>query len=93
MAVLSLPVPYRRKLRSTNGLERLNLEIRRRQRVVGIFPNCESAMRLLGAVLMEQDEAWSMGRKYFDMATYWEWKAGQQRETARKAASEVPEVA
>lgn len=93
MAVLSLPMLYRRKPCSTNELERLNLEIRRRQRVVGIFPNCESAVRLLGAVLMEQDEAWSMGRKYFDMATYWEWKAGQQRATARKAASEVPGVA
>jgi hypothetical protein len=42
---------------------------------------------------MEQDEAWSMGRKYFDMATYWEWKAGRQRETATKAASADPQVA
>lgn len=66
---MNLPDPYRRRLRSTN-----NLEIRRRQRVVGIFPNGESVVRLIGAVLMEQHEAWSTGRKYFDMTAYWEWK-------------------
>ena len=56
MAVMALPELYRRRLRSTNGLERLNREVRRRERVIGIFPNIDSAMRLLGALLMEQDE-------------------------------------
>lgn len=55
-AVLALPQPYRKRLRTTNSLERLNQEIRRRERVIRIFPNRESAMRLIGAVLMEQDE-------------------------------------
>lgn len=70
IAVMNLPEPYPRKARSANGLERLDLEIRRREHVIGIFPNGESAMRLIGAVLMEQDEAWSTGRKYFDMVAY-----------------------
>ena len=59
MAVMALPEPYRRRLRSTNGLERLNREVRRRERVIGIFPNIDSATRLLGALLMEQDEEWT----------------------------------
>src|SRR5690606_18207801 len=80
MAVISLPEPYRRRLRSTNSLERLNREVRRRERVVGIFPNVESAMRLLGALLMEQDEEWSSGRCYFRMESYWEWKSPENKD-------------
>jgi putative transposase len=74
MAVTVLPQQYRRRLRTTNCLERLNEEIRRRERVIRIFPNVESAERLLGALLMEQDEAWSTERKYFDMTAYWQWR-------------------
>jgi putative transposase len=76
-AVLALPAAYRRRLRTTNGQERLNEEIRRRERVIRIFPNRESAMRLLGALLMEQDEVWSTGKRYFEMADYWTWRASQ----------------
>lgn len=72
MAVMTLPEPYRRRLRSTNGLERLNREVRRRERVIGIFPNVASALRLLGALLMEQDDEWATGRLYFRMDRYWE---------------------
>lgn len=71
-AVLALPLPYRRRLRTTNGVERLNEEIRRRERVIRIFPNRESVMRLLGALLMEQDEVWMTGHRYFDMSAYWQ---------------------
>ena len=45
-------------------------EVRRRERVIRIFPNIESAKRLLGALLMEKDEAWSTSRQYFDMRAY-----------------------
>jgi transposase-like protein len=45
MAVIALPEPIRRRLRTTNALERLNREIRRRERVVGIFPNEQAALR------------------------------------------------
>ena len=58
VAVLNLPARYRKRLRTTNGQERLNQEIRRRERVIRIFPNCESALRWVRALLMEQDEAW-----------------------------------
>ncbi|HEY7095071.1 MAG TPA: IS256 family transposase [Ktedonobacterales bacterium] len=73
-AVLVLPEPYRRRLRTTNAVERLNEEVRRRERVIRIFPNRESVIRLLGALLMEQDEAWTTGKHYFDMRAYWQWR-------------------
>lgn len=74
-AILALPLHYRRRLRTTNGVERLNEEIRRRERVIRIFPNRESAVRLIGALLLEQDEAWTTGHRYFDMTAYWQWRA------------------
>jgi putative transposase len=80
-AVLALPRPYRKRLRTTNGQERLNEEVRRRERVIRIFPNRQSSIRLLGALLMEQDEQWSTGKRYFDMAAYWSWRSGQSRAT------------
>ena len=73
-AILALPEPYRQRLRTTNAVERLNEEIRRRERVIRIFPNRDSVVRLLGALLMEQDEAWTTGKRYFDMTAYWQWR-------------------
>jgi transposase-like protein len=74
MAVMALPEKYRKRLRSTNMQERLNEEIRRRERVIRIFPNDESALRLIGALLAEQHEAWQE-RKYLDMEAFREWAA------------------
>lgn len=74
MAVLDDPERYRRRLRTTNGIERLNEEIRRRERVIRIFPNRESVYRLVGAVLIEMDEKWISGRKYLDMSDSWQWR-------------------
>jgi len=71
-AVLVLPERYRKRLRTTNGIERLNEEIRRRERVIRIFPNRESVVRLIGALLMEMDEKWSSGKRYLDMTEYHE---------------------
>ena len=56
-------------------MKRLNQEVRTRERVIRIFPNEESALRLIGAVLMGMDEAWSTGHRYFDMEEYWRWRA------------------
>lgn len=84
-AVLELPERYRKRLRTTNGQERLNEEIRRRERVIRIFPNRESALRLLGALLMEMDEKWSTGRRYLDMTEYWDWRK-VQKETLKQAS-------
>lgn len=73
-AVLVLPNKYLKRLRTTNSMERLNEEIRRRERVIRIFPNRESVIRLLGALLMELDEKWASGRRYLDMDDYIEWR-------------------
>lgn len=70
MAVMALPEKYRKRLRTTNSIERLNEEVRRRDRVIRIYPNEASAIRLLGSVLIEQDEKWST-RKYLDMDDYY----------------------
>jgi transposase-like protein len=77
-AVLSLPAAYRQRLRTNNGVERLNEEIRRRERVIRIFPNRDSAIRLMGALLLELDEQWSTGHRYFDMTLYWCWRGAQE---------------
>jgi putative transposase len=86
-AVLELPERYRKRLRTTNGVERLNEEIRRRERVIRIFPNRESAMRLLGALLMEIDEKWSTGHRYLNMEEYWAWR--REQEEMKKTATKV----
>lgn len=80
---LSLPEKYRKRLRTTNNVERLNEEIRRRERVIRIFPNRESVIRLIGALLMEQDEKWAAGKKYLDMAEYHEWRENRPKTTAK----------
>ena len=74
-AVLALPSKYRRRLRTTNMLERFIEEIRRREKVVRIFPNQHSAWRLIGALSAEQHEEWSTGRKYLTMEEFFRWKA------------------
>ncbi len=78
-AVLVLPPEYRKRTRTTNAVERLNAEIRRRERVIRIFPNRESVLRLLGALLMEQDEKWSMGKKYLEMTEFLEWRKNRKK--------------
>jgi putative transposase len=74
LAVLILPEKYRKRLRTTNMAERLNEEVRRRERVIRIFPNEDSALRLIGALLAEQHETWSTGRRYLDMTDFLEWE-------------------
>ena len=80
MAVMSLPEKYRKRLRSTNMQERLNEEVRRREKVIRIFPNDESALRLIGALLAEQNEVWQE-RKYLDMDEFNEWIATRKSST------------
>ena len=82
-AVICLPDKYRQRLRTTNCVERLNGEVRRRERVIRIFPNRESAIRLIGAVLMELDEKWATEKKYCDMAEYFEWRKNKQKTSAK----------
>lgn len=87
LAVMVLPEKYRRRLATTNMQERLNEEIRRRERVIRIFPNEASAKRLIGAMLAETHETWSSGKKYFDMQEYSEWKKSQPQAAEAKVRS------
>jgi putative transposase len=75
LAIFAYPPAVRLRLRTTNDLERLNREIRRRERVIRIFPHRASAERLLGAVLMELHEGWMTGRRYVNLDTYWAERA------------------
>jgi putative transposase len=67
LTCLVLPESHRRRIRTTNGLERLNQEIKRRTRVARIFPNRESCLRLVTALAVEHSEEWITGRRYLDM--------------------------
>jgi hypothetical protein len=68
LAYRRFPIEHQRQLHSTNVLERLNKEIKRRSNVVGIFPSPKSTVRLIGALLLEQDEEWSIAeRRYFSV--------------------------
>jgi putative transposase len=67
LSCLAFPESHRRRIRTTNGLERLNQEIKRRTRVVRIFPNRESCLRLVTALAVEVSEEWVTGRRYLDM--------------------------
>ena len=67
LAYMSFPREHRQKLHSTNPLERLNGEIKRRTNVVGIFPNEDAITRLVGAILLEQNDEWAVSRRYMTL--------------------------
>lgn len=88
LAVYDLPVHCRKKVRTTNMTERTNEEIRRRERVIRIFPKDASALMLAGAYLQELSEEWISGRRYMDLAEFHEAKAEQEQK--EKASVKQP---
>lgn len=70
LAYMDFPAQHRAKLHSTNPLERLNGEIKRRTEVVGIFPNEAAITRLVGVILLEQNDEWAVQRaRYMTLET------------------------
>ena len=67
LAYMTFPREHRSKLHSTNPIERLHAEIKRRTNVVGIFPNEDAITRLVGAVLLEQNDEWAVSRRYMTL--------------------------
>jgi transposase-like protein len=64
LACMAFPAQHRTKVHSTNPLERLNKEVKRRADVVGIFPNEDSIVRLIGAVVLEANDEWQLQHRY-----------------------------
>lgn len=82
LACFSLPAAHRKRMRTTNMLERFNQEIKRRTKVVRIFPNEAAALRLIVALAAEQTEEWLFGRKYLDMSVRSEERTEAKSETS-----------
>ena len=80
LAVLELPPEHRRRLRTTNGVERMHEEIKRRTIPIRIFPSRESALRMITALWQDIHENWITGRCYTDMELLKEWEAKQEIE-------------
>ena len=85
LTCLAFPESHRRRIRTTNGLERLNQEIKRRTRVVRIFPNREACLRLVTALAVEQsEEVWLTGRRYLDMRELEEQRRQEESRQQRR---------
>jgi putative transposase len=82
LSCFHFPQAHRKRIRTSNCPERFNQEIKRRTRVVRIFPNRDSAIRLIGAVCMEQSDEWETGRRYLDVGLLKGWEFEQQPEPA-----------
>jgi putative transposase len=84
LSCLAFPEGHRQRIRTTNGLERFNQELKRRTRVVRIFPNQEACLRLVTALAAEQSEEWLTGRRYLNMEELREHRRLEERD-AREA--------
>jgi transposase-like protein len=92
LAFMAFPSEHWTKLRSTNPLERLNKEIARRSDVVGIYPNDESLVRLAGALLLEQNDEWLVGRRYLSAESLAGLYAAEQATKPERPAPKPREV-
>ena len=84
LTVFALPDGHRKRMRTTNVLERMHEEINRRTRVAGLFPNEASLLRLISAILMELSEEWETGKRYLNMDVENDDPASEQNKIYRK---------
>jgi len=84
LTVFALPDGHRKRMRTTNMLERVHEEINRRTRVAGLFPNEASLLRLVSAILMELSEEWETGKRYLNMDVENDDPASEQNKIYRK---------
>ena len=89
LAYMAFPSRHRTKLHSTNPLERLNKEVKRRADVVGIFPNEASITRLVGAVLLEQNDDWQLQHRYMQIEAMTELEADTTPDTKGDPAPRI----
>ena len=90
LAYMTFPKEHRTKLHSTNPIERLHAEIKRRTKVVGIFPNEDAITRLIGAVLLEQNDEWAVSRRYMTLESIAPRERHSHRQAARRGSLSVP---
>lgn len=88
MTVMALPKNLRRYFRTSNHIERLNKELKRRSSVIGIFPNKNSLMRLMGSVLLERNDVVISKKAIFSPATYAKMIKSETVAELRKLAEE-----
>lgn len=86
MTVMELPDGMRRCTRTTNILERLNREVKRRSKVIGVFPNVGSVVRLVGAFLIEENDRWAAGRKMY-------YSSSREKLESKATLSRLEEIA
>jgi len=92
LSILTFPKHYHKRLRTTNLAERMNEEIRRRQRVIRVFPNNTSALRLIGALLAEKYDEWQQACRYFDMTDYWEFKKEKKQQNENEKITHITKI-
>jgi transposase-like protein len=85
LAYKSFPKPHWLQIHSTNPLERINKEIKRRTNTVGIFPNEAAVTRLVGALMLEQNDEWAVTRRYMSLETV--------RDVCNDATMDVAQIA
>ena len=88
LTIFNLPPEHRRRLRTTNGVERMHEEVKRRTIPVRIFPNRDSALRLIGSIWQDIHEKWITGKRYLNMEVLQAWEEEQEKKEAETISME-----